>query len=366
MVPALEYARTSDGVSIAYFTVGSGLPIVFASNIFGDAHLYRSLEWQHVHGVTDGLSALGWRVVRYDVRGMGASDRNPPDLSLDARVRDLEAVIHRLSLDRFALAGVDLGAATAVAYAVRHASIVSRLVLLSPWVSGQEMFALPDLRVASGMMATGDREWNVFTNVLGNVASAFEDAALGNEIAAAIRQSTSPDRLAAYYSASADIDLSDLLPDLNVPVLVIHEPAFPFGSLDLCQAVAKKIPHAQFVVVREKSIAGTAHHGHVVAIDEFLRSGVGRESASNLSLERSGPPVAAPSTETRSSLTAREREVLTRLASGLTNKEIALDLRISVPTVERHVANLYSKIGARGRVDATAWALRHGLLRLGS
>jgi pimeloyl-ACP methyl ester carboxylesterase len=135
-------------------------------------------------------------VIRYDVRGMGASDRNTPDMRLDARVRDLEAVVDRLGLDRFALGGVDLGAATAVAYTVRHASIVSRLVLLTPWVSGQEMFALPDLRVASGMMATGDREWNVFTNVLGNVASSFEDAALGNEMAAAIRQSTSPERLA--------------------------------------------------------------------------------------------------------------------------------------------------------------------------
>jgi DNA-binding NarL/FixJ family response regulator len=52
------------------------------------------------------------------------------------------------------------------------------------------------------------------------------------------------------------------------------------------------------------------------------------------------------------------------VAAGLTNKEIAVDLGLAVPTVERHVVNIYTKIGARGRVDATAYALRHGLARL--
>ena len=53
-------------------------------------------------------------------------------------------------------------------------------------------------------------------------------------------------------------------------------------------------------------------------------------------------------------LTAREKEVLKLIAGGLTNKEIAAELVVSVATVERHVANIYGKIGARGRADATA------------
>lgn len=86
---------------------------------------------------------------------MGASDRAVGDLTLDARVRDLDAVVTHLGLDRFALGGVDIGAATAINYAARNRTRVSRLVLLSPWVSGAERFALSDLRVASG----SDREW---------------------------------------------------------------------------------------------------------------------------------------------------------------------------------------------------------------
>jgi DNA-binding CsgD family transcriptional regulator len=65
-------------------------------------------------------------------------------------------------------------------------------------------------------------------------------------------------------------------------------------------------------------------------------------------------------------LTAREVEVLRRLASGSTSKEIAEDLVLSVNTVENHLAHIYGKIGARGRVDATAYALRHGILVAGA
>ena len=61
-------------------------------------------------------------------------------------------------------------------------------------------------------------------------------------------------------------------------------------------------------------------------------------------------------------LTSRVAEVLRLLASGSTNTEIASELWLSVGTVERHVTNVYAKIGARGRADATAIAFARGLL----
>jgi DNA-binding NarL/FixJ family response regulator len=61
-------------------------------------------------------------------------------------------------------------------------------------------------------------------------------------------------------------------------------------------------------------------------------------------------------------LTPREAEVLALIAGGSTNREIAEILVISLGTVERHIANFYTKINARGRADATAYALRHNLL----
>ena len=65
--------------------------------------------------------------------------------------------------------------------------------------------------------------------------------------------------------------------------------------------------------------------------------------------------------ENPNGLTAREVTVLRLVAGGRTNKEIAAELVLSVGTVERHIANIYGKIGARGRAEATVYALGHGL-----
>ena len=55
-------------------------------------------------------------------------------------------------------------------------------------------------------------------------------------------------------------------------------------------------------------------------------------------------------------LTEREAQVLRMVASGNTNREVAEELILSIRTMERHIGNIYSKIGARGRADATVFA----------
>jgi pimeloyl-ACP methyl ester carboxylesterase/DNA-binding CsgD family transcriptional regulator len=349
----LQYVKTRDGVSIAFLTVGEGPAVVLASNIFGDAHDYRHLPWHATRAIADGLAARGFKVVLYDVRGMGSSDRPPVDWSLEGRVQDLEAVVARVRVERFALVATDIGTPIAVTYATRHRDRVTHLVLQSPWVSGVDMFNLPDLKIAAAAMMDGEREWHVFTTVLANLATAFDNPERSRELAASMRASTTAADLAEYYRTSEEMDVASLMPLVGVPTLVMHFPAFPFGSLELCQQVAKAIVGAEFVIVDERSLAGPAHDEHVRVLDSFLRGGI--------ALTAPRPRAPAPSGE---ALTAREIEVLSRLAAGLTNKEIATALGISVPTVERHLANLYPKIGARRRVDATAYALRYGLATL--
>jgi DNA-binding CsgD family transcriptional regulator/tetratricopeptide (TPR) repeat protein len=73
-------------------------------------------------------------------------------------------------------------------------------------------------------------------------------------------------------------------------------------------------------------------------------------------------PASRPGTASPAGLTAREVEVLRLLAGGRSNKEIAACLVLGVRTVERHVANVYAKIGARGRTEATSFALRTGVV----
>jgi pimeloyl-ACP methyl ester carboxylesterase/DNA-binding CsgD family transcriptional regulator len=337
-------------VRIAYVSVGDGLPLVFASNIFGDANRYCGGD-SHVREVTDRLAQLGWRIIRFDHRGMGASDRKVAELGLAARVRDLDAVVRALRLERFALGGVDIGGATAIAYAVEHAAAVSDLLLLSPWALGVRYLQIPALRAAYSAEAPGEHEWRLFANILGSVAAGFKDPELVRRHTDFLLQTTSPQALSEFNAGNALIDIRDLLQRVTAPTLVTHEPAFPFGSFELCQEVASGIPNAEFLVVNDNSIAGRVHTENVAAFDRFMRTGSARPSISATAAQ----PVTPLHDHT---LTPREIQVLQHVAGGATNKEIAADLGVAVSTIERHLVNLYTKIGARGRADAVAYALR--------
>jgi DNA-binding CsgD family transcriptional regulator len=259
-------------------------------------------------------------------------------------------------LDRFALAGVDIGAATAVAYTVQHHAAVSRLVLLSPWASGARYLEIPLLRAAYSAETVASRDAKLFANILGSVAMSFEDVDLIRLRTEAHLHGTSPGGLAAFNAANERIDITDLLPEVRVPTLVIHEPAFPFGSFELCQEVAAGIPNAEFVIVQDNSITGRVHDEGVAAFDRFLRAGSAMGCTTRGS---SHAPTKLPAAS--NGLTPREVQVLRQVAAGSTNKEIACELGVAVSTIERHLVNLYTKIGARGRADAIAYALRHRL-----
>jgi DNA-binding NarL/FixJ family response regulator len=82
--------------------------------------------------------------------------------------------------------------------------------------------------------------------------------------------------------------------------------------------------------------------------------------------EHARPRVHVPNLAVRTfgePLTAREVEVLSLLSGGHSAREIADHLTVSVSTVQRHIANIYKKIGARGRVDAAAYGIARGIVR---
>jgi pimeloyl-ACP methyl ester carboxylesterase len=135
MEPRIQYAKTSDGVNIAYATFGEGPPVVYISSFLAGVHNYAGFEPARRH--VDALASAGWQVVRYDGRGTGSSDRDAIDFSLDARLRDLEAVVERMAVESFVLLGRSQGSLVAIAYAAQQpAAKISRLVLVQPLTSG--------------------------------------------------------------------------------------------------------------------------------------------------------------------------------------------------------------------------------------
>ena len=345
MEPRILYTKTDDGVRIAYFSIGEGPPIVFGSNAWGDAHFYKELH-PHTRRMTDGLVELGWSVIRYDLRGMGSSDRVVSDMSADALMRDLEAVVRRLGLQRFALAGLHAGAATAIRYAARHQEVVSQLVLLNPFRSGAHRFGVdPVGRTLATVSTMAEDDWAYFSLIAGNLVTNFANPDHARALAATFQRSTSPRTHVAYMDSLKAMDLMPFLPLIGVPTLIVHDTGFPFGSFEDCQEVADALPNARIVVVPGDGAA------EIAAIDTFLRAP--RES--------SGATPNVGSSTGAACLTPREIEVLRLIARGRTNREMSDDLVLSERTVARHITNIYNKLGLRSKAEATAYAMHHNL-----
>jgi pimeloyl-ACP methyl ester carboxylesterase len=132
----VRFCAAPDGVRIAYAVHGAGPPLVRTATWL--THLefdWESPVWKHwLVGLAERHTLL-----RYDERGCGLSDRDVGDLSLSARVADLEAVIDAAGLERVALLGMSQSGPVAVAYAARHPERVSHLVLFATYARGRLM-----------------------------------------------------------------------------------------------------------------------------------------------------------------------------------------------------------------------------------
>ena len=139
-VQSIRFARSADGVGIAYAVHGSGPPLLidkcWLSHLQFD---WQSPLWRHY------LVELGRiaTVIRYDERGYGMSDRGVADHSLQARVADLQAVADDAGLERFALLAMAQGGPVAIEYAARHPERLTRLILYGSF-AGDQLAAAPE------------------------------------------------------------------------------------------------------------------------------------------------------------------------------------------------------------------------------
>ena len=125
--PRIQYAQTVDGVSIAYWTLGTGAPLVYMP-IPPFSHI--QLEWEMPECRQQYERLSGQRMlVRYDGRGCGLSDRDIDSYSIDSQILDLEAVVNSLNLDRFALMVSSHWGPVGITYTVRNPDRVSNLIL---------------------------------------------------------------------------------------------------------------------------------------------------------------------------------------------------------------------------------------------
>jgi DNA-binding NarL/FixJ family response regulator len=291
------------------------------------------------------------KIVQYDGRGTGHSQRDVADVSLDGMLRDLDAVVGQARLEQFALLGFYNSCTHALAYAARHPERVTRVVLFGGSSRGWLAMNAPQTQALLSLI---DRDWNVFAETAAHQWMGWTVGEAGRLAAESFRSATTPTVARATMQAASGIDVSSELPKVRAPTLVLHRAGMPQIPLDVSQALADALPNGRLHL-----LTGTSAALFFENVDEVIDVIVGFVSTGTVpqrSLRARQPSVA----DTHG-LTSRELDVLRLLAHGETNAEIAHRLKVSIHTVERHVANLYRKIDARGRADATAFAVRTGL-----
>jgi pimeloyl-ACP methyl ester carboxylesterase/DNA-binding CsgD family transcriptional regulator len=347
--PKVQFATTSDGVRIAYTVSGSG-PHLFWLPYFLASHV--QLEWDFPQRFVYEYLANHFTVVRFDCRGLGLSDRDIDDISLECRMRDLDAVAVRIGAERFTLAGIEGGGNLATAYAAAHPERVSRLVLINWTARFRDEASGGRLRALDLLLR---QDWEMLAQNIGGVVFGY-DTPIAAGYARLIRASVEQPMAIRYGDAVVQEDMLPLLPTIAAEALVLHSEENAYASENSARTVAATLPNASFRMFE----GGLPRHIYKLlnAIVEFAATDPSDEPAALHAQSASAipPPVG---------LTVRETEVLALVARGLSNREIAEQLVLSPRTIERHLENLYRKTGARNRAEATAYAFRAGITEPG-
>ena len=275
---SVRFCQTSDDVHLAVATAGRGIPLVKTANWLN--HI--EFDWQSpVWSPLFSRLAAQCTLVRYDERGIGLSDRDVPDFSFEAFVDDLETVVDECGLQRFALLGISQGAPVSIAYAVRHPERVSRLVLCGGFAKGwRRRGNAADVARAEASVTLIREGWGqdnpaarqMFTSLIVPDAT-HEEMRWFNELE---RISASADTAIRLLHVLGDIDVTELLPRVAVPTLVLHSRGDARVPFEHGLMLARAIPKARFVTLESKNHLILSHEPawprFIDEISGFLKS----------------------------------------------------------------------------------------------
>jgi class 3 adenylate cyclase len=257
--PRIQYAKTSDGVNIAFAAAGDGPPLVY-TRTWPPSHT--QIEWQQeVPGNLFEALAATRTLITFDRRGAGLSDRDVPELTLEKLTLDLEAVVDHLGLERFALLAVSFGLMVSTIFALRHPERVSALISLGGVTKGSAYWQRPRHRALRAM-----REED-FDTYVETISGMMGDESVGETF----RASITAEGHKAFVDASETFDVTDRVSQLSLPVLVLYRADTPMGVHEpvFAREIATLVRGARLVAVPWEP--GDVHVERVAsAIDAFL------------------------------------------------------------------------------------------------
>jgi class 3 adenylate cyclase/pimeloyl-ACP methyl ester carboxylesterase len=283
MEPRIQYTQTTDGVSIAFWALGEGTALVEMPTI-PVSHI--QMEWQFPQWRRwyESLARAGM-VVRYDCRGAGLSDRDVSDFSLEAQVRDLEAVVDRLGLDRIVLAGSIHSGPVAIAYAARHPERVSHLILWHSWARTRDG-ASPQLRALAQLR---DTDWHVYSEAVAHTLLGWSQGEPALRYAALMRDCITQETMSAALRAIGEFDATAMLPQVKAPTLVLYRRQLSWLSADVARGLASRMADARLAILEGES--GAIFLGDTGAVLRVIGEFLGE--AEKFVLEPEAPAVGA-------------------------------------------------------------------------
>jgi len=238
--PQVQYAKTSDGVNIAYASMGEGPPLVRVMPP-GMVHVQR--DWATFPGMYQPLSRT-FRFIWYDPRGSGLSDRDEIDFSMEAMMRDLEAVIDRTGLRSFAVLASGNSVPVAVTYAAAFPDRVSHLILVNGWTKSSDFVGSPGQEALDALI---DKDWTLYTETVTRVVMQGYDPHVIDHFAEHMRACIEPEAFRAFIAAARSYDVSALLADVKAETLVLHSNNNLIYPVRAGQKLAAGIADARFL-----------------------------------------------------------------------------------------------------------------------
>ena len=264
--PPIQYAKTSDGVDIAFFVMGEGFPLLITPPV-PFTHLQLELDDPGYRRFDEAI-ASNKRLIRYDSRGSGLSDRSAA-LDREALALDIGAVADKLHLETFALSGTALGALPAISYAISNPERVTQLVLWCATAQAAD-FASPGFLQVLQM---SEIDWDYFLMIVAQGAvSGWGSADDGARFAQIMGQAIDRDKLNASGALRWEYDLTESLAEIRCRTLVLHRRDCPTPPVAAARHLASHIQNAELVLLEGGAILPWIGDmdSAVTAIDRFL------------------------------------------------------------------------------------------------
>jgi class 3 adenylate cyclase len=244
MVPKTQYAKSGD-VRIAYQVVGQGpFDLVFVPGFISNL----DVAWEEPQRarVWTRLASFA-RLIMFDKRGTGLSDRTVGVPTLEERMDDVRAVMDAVGSQRAALFGISEGGAMSVLFAATYPERTRALVLYGTYGHFRSWVLPPD-RIEAALDRM-EKNWGTGESLHLFAPSVASDETFKLSWARFERLGASPSAVVALMRMNSEIDIRPILPTIRVPTFIIHRQGDVRVNVEAGRFMARQIPNAKYLEV---------------------------------------------------------------------------------------------------------------------